>query len=195
MLKMLKEKKFSRFLINALTSLGVIVLCLPVIFLAHQPDEQVSAPQTTSSVIEQPLIDGFEFTKYAAGKRIYSLNAQKLYLRDKNLGYSGLRIGLLKQAELEGVKVTFFDQEGRVVSYLNSKSATIDSKRKNISFHGAPALITQDRRVLSAQRIDWEDSQKQLLAQGSCFLGAEGKGYSAPSIKTDPALKIFQVGS
>jgi hypothetical protein len=191
---MLIPRKFSKILAGVIFTLGAAILVSPLFILIQRPDgNEVNCPRAVAPE-GQPLIDGFEFTKYISGKKVYTLNADRLYFRDKKIDYLGLRIGLLKQAQLESVEVTFFDNQGRPASYLNSASAILDVNHKNISFLGSPSLITQDRKVLSAKSISWEDSRKQLSAQGKCFLGIDGHSYSAQTIETDPALKSFKLG-
>ena len=148
-------------------------------------NNNLSARQT-----EEPLISGFEFTEYAKGGRKFSIKAEKFFLKNKLVKPFGFRIATGKTAELKGVDVVFY-REGKPVSSIYSKAAVMDMRKKDILFEGKPALVTEDKRTLSARTITWNNFERRISAKGNCILGADGKRYLARSIDSDIELKDF----
>lgn len=153
--------------------------------LSTLPQKTDKQPQA-----ENPLFDGFQFTEYTNGKKSYSLQAENFYLRNKLVKPFGFRIAFGKSAELGGVTVTFY-RDDRPVSTLYSRGAVLDVRHKDIIFEGNPALLTGDKRTLSAKKIFWSNTARRLTAEDRCILGAEGKRYSAARINTDVELIDF----
>ena len=145
-----------------------------------------------SSAEEEPVITGFQFTGYSFGNKIFTINAERLYLRNRKVKPFGFRIAFGKLAEIEEVCVTFY-KDNKPVSRLNSNQATMDMKRKDIIFHGKPVLVTEDYKVLTAESFTWNNAQMRLEAKDKCSLGAEGKIRRATSIATDVEIKDFTI--
>lgn len=141
---------------------------------------------------EEPLIADFKFTDYVSGKKNFTVNAEKFYLRNKKVNPLGFRIAAGKSVEMEKVGMVFY-KDGSPVSRITSKYASMDMKNKNIIFEGHPALITEDKRILAAEKIVWDNNKKSLYAQDRCVLGAGGKRYLADRIDSDVELKNFSI--
>lgn len=141
---------------------------------------------------EEPFITGFELTEYNAGKKVFTVKAEKFYLRNKKIQPFGFRIATAKSADLEKIEATFY-KDNKPVSYLYSKTGIMDRKSKNIIFNGRPGLITEDKKTLSAQKITWDNAHKRLLAEGRCVVGIAGNNQIMDSVNTDIELSSFTV--
>ena len=137
-------------------------------------------------------MSGFSFTEYESGDRIFTINAESFYLRNKKVEPFGFRIALGKSAELEGVEVIFY-RDDKQISRIWSKSAIMDMMKKDIVFQGKPVLITEDKRTLSAEKIVWDNFQNKLSAEEGCAIAAGGKMRFGDKINTDIELKDFTI--
>ncbi|MCM8781476.1 MAG: LPS export ABC transporter periplasmic protein LptC [Candidatus Omnitrophica bacterium] len=181
---------------------SISVICLPctMYIMEHLPRQRIiSNPQPPAPfnfeilpAKEEPVMTGFQITEYNRGEKSFTISAERFYLRNKKVKPFGFRIAHGKSAELERVEVIFY-KDNKPISYLYSKTAVMNVKRKDVIFEGKPALITQDMKTLSAQKIIWNNFQKRLIAEGSCSLGAEGKRYKGGRIDTDIELKNFNI--
>jgi hypothetical protein len=180
---------------RALLVTTALTILLSIIFLFFHKNQTppISTMPPQVSLQEQPTIIGFEFTKYVSGKKYFTLTAEKFYLRDRKVKYLGFRIPFGKSSELEAIKVTFY-KDNIPVSYLSSRNAFMDMKRKNILFEGDSMIITQDKSILSANKIFWQNADMRLRAEGDCFLGEHGRTYTDNIITTDAELKNFKIG-
>jgi len=140
----------------------------------------------------EPIIDGFQLTEYNSEGKSFTIDAEKFFIRNKQIKPFGFRIALSKTAELEDVKVTFY-KNGEVISYMKSGTASMDTKSRDCVFENKAVLITKDRRILDADRIIWDNSQRTLLAKGDCSLGADGKRQNADVIHTDIGLTNYSL--
>ncbi|MCK4883164.1 MAG: hypothetical protein KAS92_09085, partial [Candidatus Omnitrophica bacterium] len=96
-----------------------------------------------------------------------------------------------------------FYQENSPVSTVRAKKAIVEIPRsiKNISlsalqridFLEGGVVITEDKRILAADRIELDGEKNLLLAQGNCILRYDGHAVRAHKITTDVELKNFNV--
>jgi len=164
----------------------VYVVLTPKFF--SPPARQIKNLNTS----RDPLATGFEFTKFVKGQKVFTVRAEKTYLRDKKMEQFGFCLGPFKVTSLEDVQLTFFENN-QPISRLASKYAVMDLQKKDFVFTGSPALFTADKSALGAERISLNAAQNNLRAQGNCFLAARGESIVAKEIITDPLLKNFQV--
>lgn len=167
---------------------GLAVAAFAIIKISPQPKSQPLFSQNVSA--PKPLISGFSLTEYDSGNKTFTINAEKMFLRKKKISPFGFRVALGKSAQMDGVEIIFY-KDNQPVSNLASQKATIDIAKKDIIFDGKPIMMTQDKRMLGADKITWDNSAKQLVAQGRCFIAAEGKIYNGKTINSDVELKNF----
>ena len=180
---------------HVLLSVAAVMIFGSAIFIAifvHKEPAD-TYPAASRNNHPEPLMTGFQFTEYSQGKKYFTVDAEKFYLRNKKVNPLGFRIALGKCAELENVKVVFY-ADNRPVSYLTSRTAILDSKNKDMVFQGKPLLITEDKRVMEADTIGWNNADRRLVAYDHCMIGAEGTTRRADSISTDAALRDVTIG-
>jgi hypothetical protein len=165
-----------------------IIIMFYNINIGHKPRPDILEPAPR----QEALMTGFQFTEYNGKDKAFVINAEKFYLRNKKVRYFGFRVALGKSAELEGVEAEFYEGD-KLVSRLHSNAAAMDIKDKNIVFEGAPVLITEDKKMLSAKRIAWDNSQRRLSAEGRCVLAAAGKRHRARRVNADAGLTDFTI--
>ena len=161
---------------------AVVIFSIPRI--SHKP--------AVSILEEKPLIEGLRFTEHNKKNKVFSIKADRFYLRNKSVRPFNFRVALGKSAELENVEVTFY-KGTKPVSYLNSKSAIMDIRKKDIIFEGRPSLVTEDRNTLTAKKFVWNNFKNRLDAKGACVLGKEGRRYFGDVVNTDIELKDFTI--
>lgn len=159
--------------------------------LYHSP--MLNKKAKLESLLEKPVITGFQLIGYDKGDKLFVVSAKEMYLRNRKIKPFGFRLAINKSAELEGVEVIFY-KNNEQVSCLYSKSAIIDIKNKDILFNGKPFLITKDKKTLSAEKISWDNTQRALIAEGRCILGMDGKNQSASFVQADTGLNNFSIG-
>lgn len=178
----------NRIALLAIAGLGVAAFATIKISPQPKPQPQPFSAQDVSA--SKPLISGFSLTEYDSGNKAFTINAEKMFLRKKKVRPFGFRVALGKSAQMDDVEIIFY-KDNQAVSNLASQKATIDIAKKDIIFDGKPIMMTQDKRMLGADKITWNNSTKQLFAQGRCFLAAEGKIYNGKTINSDVELKNF----
>jgi hypothetical protein len=176
----------------AILSLSILLLSSGLLFSNKAKTAPHSSANYTVSP-EEPIMRGFQFTKYVFGKKIYTVNADTFSLKDKKLGFGSFTTSLAKTTELQHVEVTFYN-DNKPVSTIVSMFAEMDMKQKNLIFYGTPSLMTEDNKALSADKMIWRDASNNLLAQGRCFLGVSGQTVTAERITTDVGLNNFSIG-
>lgn len=187
--------KFKKSLI-VIFSLVVIFLIMGLIVTREQLLHQyfyLNKEAKSESLLEKPIITGFQLVGYDKANKLFVVNAKEMYLRNRKIEPFGFRLAIGKSAELENVEATFY-KDNEQISCLYSKSAVMDIKKKNILFDGKPFLITKDKKTLSAEKIAWDNAQRSLVAEGRCVLGMDGKNQAVSLVKTDVGLDNFTIG-
>jgi hypothetical protein len=185
----LKNMKAKKIFLNLVVLTGILPFIVGAYLIFHRP---LPVPTQPVSSAREPIVSGFEFSRYEKGKKLFTVNAREAYLTDKKIPRLGFCLGPFKTTRLEEVKVVFF-ADNQPASRLISQYATMDLRKKDFIFEGSPALLTRDNRLLSAESIAWDGKAKLLRAQGNCFLGAADKQVSAEALTTDCLLKNFQL--
>jgi hypothetical protein len=169
-----------------------VVFCAAVFALFSSPTNPQNNLIKKPVVDKEPLISGFQFQRFDKGKKIYSLTAESFYLRNKKIMPFRFSVSLQKCAELINAKCEFY-RNSSSVSEVFSRRAIMDMQKKDIIFVEAPAVVTQDKKVLTAEAITWNDKIQRLLAKGDCVLTDGNRHIKADSIEADIDLTKLDI--
>lgn len=137
------------------------------------------------------LVEDFDVTEYNAGQKIFTVTGKKMRIKSRKAGI--MRVAFGKVAEIAGAAVVFYE-DNKAVSTLISPKASINLTNKQIIFYGKVDVMTQDKRLLTSDKVTWNNDEKRILAEGNCVLDTvDGKRITGDSIKTDTNLKDYYV--
>lgn len=136
-------------------------------------------------------VEDFDVTEYNAGQKIFTVTGKKMRIKSRKAGT--MRVAFGKVAEIAGAAVVFYE-DNKAVSTLISPKASINLTNKQIIFYGKVDVMTQDKRLLTSDKVTWNNDEKRILAEGNCVLDTvDGKRITGDSIKTDTNLKDYYV--
>ncbi|HNQ51076.1 MAG TPA: hypothetical protein PKL03_06530 [Candidatus Omnitrophota bacterium] len=178
--------------------LFIIFLAVLIVANVVSNNFHIAQIQSQSILSEIPLpssdtvSEGFEVSQFNGPDKVFTLKADRLLYRKGKVKPFGFRFALLRSVELEKAEIVFF-KDNKPIANLISDTAQLDPRTKNVIFTGKPVLMTETRRVLSANQIAWNNKDKKLLAKGDCYLGLDNGAKSAKIIVTEPGLTTYEV--
>ncbi len=148
--------------------------------------------------------EDFDYTVYQnqGTQKKLTLKGKRMVMANKKLGV--FEISVLKILNLKDVEVTFY-QDNKPVSTVRAEKALVEIPRntntnnmslsalQKIDFLEGGVVITGDKRILAADRLELDSKDNLLFAQGNCVLRYDGRSVRAHKITTDVALRDFSV--
>lgn len=142
-----------------------------------------------------------EYVKTNNGvEKKFTIQGKKLGMENKKLGF--ISVPLPKIVCIKDIEVAFYENN-LPVSYIWAESAVsgipfdFDNMSvalpKQLDFSGDITLVTEDKRILTCDKLRWDKENGRLLARGNCHLKYESERIKADLIKTDVTLKDFTV--
>jgi hypothetical protein len=138
-----------------------------------------------------PLIEDFDITEYSGGQKIFTVTGKKMRVKSRKAGT--MRIAFGKVAEIDSAAVVFY-KNNKAASTLISPRASIDLTDKQMTFYDKADVMTKDKRLLTSDKVTWNNDEKRILARGNCVLDTvDGKRITGDSIDTDVELRYYNV--
>lgn len=183
-----------------LIALIIVFFCLGIINRAKDsPIQETLKPDKPSKGVFSGArldLEDFSFTEFTQTdkgmEKTFELCGKKLQTKSPKIGIFRIAIG--KVVELENPMVKFYKND-LLISIASSKTGAMNFLNKGINFYGNVALITEEKRTLSCDKLKWNNEEKYLLAEGDCILKSDGRTVKAEVIKTDIELNNFNANS
>jgi hypothetical protein len=191
----------------------IAVLILPVIILVgvffwigsvnkpeYQPtpeQKEAKPPKSSRGMFSGTNVDleDFSFTEYirtdSGVKKGFELSGKRFQTKNPRIGF--FRIGIGRIVELEKPKITFY-KNNLPVSTAEADTGAINSL-KGITFYGSVTLMTEEKKILTCDKLKWNNEEKYLLAEGDTVINNKGELIKAEVIKTDVELKECSINS
>lgn len=185
---------------------GILALAAFSLFLNYGK-EDVKSKEV--SIVGEHCLEEFDFTKYINNnnsvERKFTIRGKRMGLASKKVGV--LRIAPAKETHIKDVSLVFYEDDMPVSSIIAEQATSsipFDSKLKvkkdlplilagRLEFSGGIVLITEDRRTLVCDRLEWNNNRGTIFASGDCILRYGDNTVSADSIRTDVKLRDFSV--
>lgn len=137
------------------------------------------------------VVEDFDITEYNGTQKNFTIQGKKMQVKNRKFGT--FRVAFGKVAEIDGATVVFYE-DNKAVSTLISPKAAINLLNKEITFYDKVDVITQDKRLLTSDKVTWNNDEKYILAKGNCVLDAvDGKRITGDLVKTDIKLRDYNV--
>lgn len=137
------------------------------------------------------IVEDFDITEYNGAQKNFTLKGKKMQVKNRKFGT--FRVAFGKIAEIDGATVVFYE-DNKAVSTLISPKAAINLLNKEITFYDKVDVMTQDKRLLTSDKVTWNNDEKYILAKGNCILNSvDGKRITGDLIKTDIELRDYNV--
>ena len=196
-----KTKKIRSSVFTTPIIVLILVFFCICVFIVNKPmdlsTQEVKPHKSLQGISGGASLDlrDFTFTEYTktdnGGEKSFVVSGKKLQTANPKIGI--FRIGIGKVIELEKPEITFYE-DNLPISIAGSKTGVVNSLNtlnKGIIFYGNVTLITEDKRTLTCNKLEWNNGRKYLLAEGNCILKAEGETIKADIIKSDIVLNDF----
>jgi LPS export ABC transporter protein LptC len=99
-------------------------------------------------------------------------------------------------ADLVGVKVEFFTQDGRVSSTVTSREGTFEYRTENMEARGDVVAVTPDRKRLTTDTLRYNRAAQMISGPGRfVFDGPGGEHLEGVGFTADPEFSRVQAGA
>jgi len=182
-------------LISTLGCAGLVLLTLQALQKpATYPKDKIG-----SSIAASAAFSDFDFTQYTSPtQKKFSIKGKRMGLGNKSVGrfiFSPAKTTEINQAQAE------FYENGHTVAHILGKTAFIDAPFNRetelatfinrIVFAGGADVITEDRRTLVCNSLEWDSQHGRIRASGNCVLRYGNEMIRADFIDSDIMLKDF----
>jgi LPS export ABC transporter protein LptC len=161
--------------------LFVIVAAAAIAAAGCGSESEPPAPSDKTGLPNQEVLE-FSLTESVQGSKSWTLFADKAEVFEKK-GYSNVR----------GVKVDFYDPEGKVTSVLTSKRGRVDDARKDLEAFGDVVVRTADGIVLETETLHWDNARGIIWSDDFVTVTKGEEVLTGYGLESDPDLSHVRV--
>ena len=108
--------------------------------------------------------------------------------------------GYIRVAELsrqtqmsQGVKVRFFDREGKQTSTLTSDEGTVDEATNNLEARKNVVVVSSDESQMKTEQLFWNDQRKLIYTQEYVEITTVKEKMQGHGFESDQSLKHYRI--
>ena len=183
-------------------AIPAIVLTVAITLLTKSINNP-KIPQCNNLSSNSVCIEDFKFS-FPVGNnsdRVMEISGKRLMPVSKNIGM--FRTDAIKILRLTDAESVLYINEVPLTR-IHSKSATLeprdpikgkgmDALTGTISFSGGVTVFTQDRNSLTCRKLELDQINGKIRAEGGCVMFCGGKRVKADMIDTDILLRDYSV--
>jgi len=141
------------------------------------------AGEEYTSMPADRVIDGIEHIMTAAGVRRAMLFADTAYMFDDSL-----------HAELQGVRVTFFDDAGADNAELTSLTGTLDGRTEAMTARGNVVLrLYEGNRIIETEELHFDPERDRIWSDSATTLRQDGSVMHGDGFRSDSRLRNIEI--
>jgi len=95
--------------------------------------------------------------------------------------------------DLEGLTVTFFDEEGREASVLNAEIGEADRKRRHLVAKRNVTVRSTEGYLLETEVLEWDNERRKILSDEPVRITQGANIYTGVGLVSDPGLEQFEI--
>lgn len=192
---------------NVILMIAALFILTSIIFTAStlhvKSISKESASLSEASPRASLKIEDFKFSFPVKGgvNRTMSIKGKRLMPESKKVGM--FRTDAIKVLRLVDAEAVLYDSAAPLTR-ISSKSATleprdpikskaIDALTGTISFSGGVTVFTQDKSSLTCRKLELDQINGRIRAEGGCILLSGGKRVKVEMIDTDILLRDYSV--
>ena len=186
--------------VTLVATLGCAGLVLVTLQAFHRP-ATYKKDKIGSSISASASFSDFDFTEYTTfAQKKFTVKGKKLSVENKKFGF--LIFAPANAVYIKDAEIVFYEGN-RPVSSIWAKIAVLNKPfdRKNmaaafverIEFSDSIGMITEDRRTLTCEKLEYDNARGRILASGKCKLRYKGESARADIIDSDVKLQDFNL--
>ncbi len=155
---------------------GIWIAVLVVLVACGQSQE----PGTTENPPPKEELQTVQIVETRWGRPQWTLNADRILL-----GSDTTRV--------YPVRLTFYDEEGRVSSHLVADSGWVLEKTRDLIAMGNVVVVTQDSTRLVTSSLRWDNKQRKIETDQEVTIYKKGRVLKGKGLVSDAALERIEI--
>lgn len=174
-----------------------ILVLLPLLMLYQNFNSSITAERNKGSFkLNRSSFSSFKdfsLTETNDDKTKFQINAKNAEIKNRKLGF--LRIAFQKVAEMEGVRISFHENNTEITSIVSDYS-TLFLGTNNILFTGNVKCSTNKGNTLETKKLFW-DSKRKIFKAEDAYTYTDKNGYlrTGKGFESDKRLEIIKIGT